>query len=128
MEKHPLGQLIHGKEHVVTILYVAIDKALAVISQRNGRWEVDLHLVGSQPQCLAVDPLHQEQVCCGTFDQGLWQSANSGASWKHVGEGIAYEQMMSVAVSEAEQVGGSGVVYAGTEPSAIFRSEDRGNS
>ena len=35
---------------------------------------------------------------------------------------------MSVAVSEAEQVNGHGVVYAGTEPSAIFRSEDRGDS
>src|SRR5258708_29442276 len=36
--------------------------------------------------------------------------------------------MMSVAVSAVEQVDGSGVVYAGTEPSAIFRSEDQGNS
>ena len=35
---------------------------------------------------------------------------------------------MSVAVNQAEQVNGYGVVYAGTEPSAIFRSEDRGNS
>ncbi len=112
----------------MTILYVAIDKALAVISQHNSRWGVDLHLVGSQPQCLAVDPLHQEQVYCGTFDQGLWHSADAGASWKHVGEGIAYEQVMSVAVSAVEQVDGSGVVYAGTEPSAIFRSEDQGNS
>ena len=44
----------------MTILYVAIEKALAVVSQRNGEWEVDLHLLGSQPQCLAVDPLHHE--------------------------------------------------------------------
>jgi len=123
-----LGHLIYGKEHIVTILYVAIDRALAVVSQRNGGWGVDLHLVGSQPQCLAVDPLHQEQVYCGTFDQGLWRSADAGASWEPAGEGIAHEQVMSVAVSAAEQVRGSGVVYAGTEPSAIFRSEDQGHS
>src|SRR5947209_19492614 len=112
----------------MTILYVAIDKAVAVVRQRNGSWGVDLHLVGSQPQCLAVDSLHQELVYCGTFDQGLWQSADAGASWEPAGEGIANEQVMSVAVSAAEQVGGSGVVYAGTEPSAIFRSEDQGKS
>lgn len=112
----------------MTILYVAIDRALAVVSQRNGGWDVDLHLVGSQPQCLAVDPLHQEQVYCGTFDQGLWRSTDAGASWEPAGEGIAHKQVMSVAVSAAEQVSDSGVIYAGTEPSAIFRSEDQGHS
>src|SRR5260221_6947022 len=124
----PTPHFFYGKEHIVTILYVAIDRALAVVSQRNGGWGVDLHLVGSQPQCLAVDPLHQEQVYCGTFDQGLWRSADAGASWEPAGAGIAHEQVMSVAVSAAEQVRGSGVVYAGTEPSAIFRSEDQGHS
>ena len=112
----------------MTILYVAIDKAVAVVRQRNGGWGVNLHLAGSQPQCLAVDPLHQEHIYCGTFDQGLWRSNDAGASWEPASEGIAHEQVMSVAVSAAEQVGGSGVVYAGTEPSAIFRSEDQGKS
>jgi hypothetical protein len=35
---------------------------------------------------------------------------------------------MSVAVSGLERVGGYGVVYAGTEPTALFRSEDGGDS
>ncbi len=97
----------------MTILYVAIDRALAVVSQRNGGWGVDLHLLGSQPQCLAVDPLHQEQVYCGTFDQGLWHSTDAGASWKPVGEGIAYEKVMSVAAKRNLSLGGSGEVVAG---------------
>ena len=109
-------------------LYVAIDNALAVVSQRTNGWEVDLKLIGTDPLCLAIDPLHQEQIYCGTFDQGLWRSSDAGASWEHVGEGITREKVMSVAVSPLEQVGGYGVVYAGTEPSAIFRSEDRGNT
>ena len=112
----------------MTTLYVAIDKALAVIHQRNGEWNVDLHLTDSQPQCVAVDPSHQEQVYCGTFDKGLWQSSDAGASWQPVGEGIAHQQVMSVAVSTLEQVAGKGVVYAGTEPSAMYRSEDGGKS
>lgn len=109
-------------------LYVAIDNALAVVSQRTNGWEVDLKLISTDPVCLAIDPLRHEQVYCGTFDQGLWRSSDAGASWEHVGEGITYEKVMSVAVSPLEQVGGFSVVYAGTEPSAIFRSEDRGNT
>lgn len=112
----------------MSILYVAIEKALAVIRQHNGEWGVDLHLTGSQPQCVAVDPSHHEHVYCGTFDQGLWQSSDSGNSWQHVGEGITHQQIMSVAVSATEQVRGYGVVYAGTEPSAIYRSEKQGKS
>ncbi len=112
----------------MTKLYIAIDEALAVASKHNDTWEVNLQLTGSQPQCLAADPLHLEQVYCGTFDQGLWRSSNAGVSWKHVGEGIAHEKVMSVAVSATERMNDSGVVYVGTEPSAIFRSDDRGDT
>lgn len=109
-------------------LYIATDKALVVISQQKNEWKADTHLVNSQPQCVAVDPLHPEQVYCGTFDQGLWWSGNAGASWEHTSDGIGYKKVLSVTVSAQEQTGGYGVVYAGTEPSALFRSEDRGNT
>ncbi|HEX7737777.1 MAG TPA: glycosyl hydrolase [Ktedonobacteraceae bacterium] len=109
-------------------LYIAFETALAVVHQRDQRWEAHFHLARSQPQCLAVDPLHPHNVYCGTFDQGLWCSSDAGANWKHAGEGIASAQVMAVAVSPLEQASGSGVVYAGTEPTALYRSEDRGVS
>lgn len=112
----------------MTTLYIALDKALAIAAQHNGGWKVDFHLLESQPQCLAVDPLHPQYVYCGTFDQGLWQSTDAGATWKRVGAGITSEKVMSVAVSALDQANGAGIVYAGTEPSAIFRSEDHGQS
>src|SRR5712691_10429707 len=108
----------------MTKLYIAIDEALAVVSRRNGEWMADLRLVGSQPQCVAVDPLRPQQVYCGTFDQGLWGSNDAGDSWEHAGEGITNKQVMAVAVSAMESAGDSGVVYAGTEPTALFRAED----
>lgn len=112
----------------MTKLYIAIDEALAVVSQRDGEWVADLHLEGSQPQCVAVDPLEPQQVYCGTFDQGLWRSNDAGDTWEHAGEGITHKQVMAVAVSATETVGDSGVVYAGTEPTALFRSEDGGDT
>src|ERR1700747_1907117 len=99
-------------------LYVAIDNGTAVIRSRNGEWKADLRLVGHHPMCIAVDPFHQEQVYCGTFDDGLWYSPDAGTSGKHVGDGIDHEAVMSLAVSETKQVNGFGVVYAGTQPSA----------
>ncbi|HTK11206.1 MAG TPA: glycosyl hydrolase [Ktedonobacteraceae bacterium] len=112
----------------MTILYTAFDQALAIARQHNGGWEVSLHLTDTQPACLAIDPLHPEHVFCGTNDQGLWQSSNGGQSWTHTGEGITSTQVTEVAVSELEQANGTGVVYAGTERSALFRSEDQGKS
>lgn len=112
----------------MTTLYVALENTLAIAKQRDSQWEVHFHLQGKQPQCLAVDPAHSRYVYCGTFDQGLWQSVDAGASWEHAGEGILSEKVMSLAVSALDQANGARVVYAGTEPSAIFRSEDQGKS
>lgn len=109
-------------------LYIAFDTVLAVARQRERRWEADFHLASSQPQCLAVDPLHPQYVYCGTFDQGLWCSSDAGVTWRHAGDGVASEKVMAVAVSSLEQANGSGVVFAGTEPTALYRSEDQGQS
>jgi hypothetical protein len=58
----------------------------------------------------------------------LWRSVDAGTTWQRVGEGIASPQLTAVAVSRAERVGDHGAVYAGTEPSHLFRSTDGGES
>lgn len=112
----------------MTTLYIALEKTLAVVHQRAGQWGVDLHLEGSQPQCLAIDPFQPQSLYCGTFDQGVWLSSDAGKTWKPAGKGISSEKVMSIAVSAVDQANGAGIVYAGTEPSAVFRSQDQGNS
>lgn len=112
----------------MTRIYVAMEDELLVVDRNNGRWHADQRLTGSSPQCVSVDLLRPERVYCGTFDGGLWRSADAGASWEPVGEGIAQEIVMAVAVSPVERAGDHGVVYAGTEPSALYRSEDGGKS
>ncbi|HEY6540709.1 MAG TPA: glycosyl hydrolase [Ktedonobacteraceae bacterium] len=109
-------------------LYIATDEAVAVVRQHNGEWIAGVQMVGSHPQCLAIDSLHPQQVYCGTFDRGLWRSQDAGETWEQVGPGIEHESVTAVAVSTTERAGHSAVVYAGTEPSTLYRSEDGGNT
>lgn len=112
----------------MTTLYLAAGNALAVVRERNGRWQGEIKLDGAPTQCVAVDPQRSERVYCGTFGRGLWRSRDAGVTWEAVGPGITSNEVMAVAVSSLERVNGEGVVWAGTEPSALFRSEDGGSS
>ncbi|MDQ3855028.1 MAG: hypothetical protein M3281_01370, partial [Chloroflexota bacterium] len=111
-------------------IYLATDDGVAVLRQ-DGSYEalkVELQLRGLDAYCLAADPEFPERVYCGTFGAGLWRTPDGGKTWSRAGEGVPYAEVMSVAVSPLERVDGHGVVWAGTEPSAVYRSEDGGDS
>jgi photosystem II stability/assembly factor-like uncharacterized protein len=112
----------------MTTLYVTLEQALAVVRRKPGTWQVDLQPAVDTPHCLAVDPSHPERVYCGTFGGGIWRSLDAGRSWYHLDQGLSQSQITAMAVSPVEQVNGLGVVYAGSEPSALFRSEDGGDT
>jgi BNR/Asp-box repeat protein len=112
----------------MTKLYFAIEEALVVLAVEGDRARCDLHLHDENIGCVAVDPLNQRIVYCGTFGSGLWYSDDAGESWRPVGKGIRHSKVQSVSVSRSECVRDRGVVYVGTEPSAIFRSEDTGGT
>jgi hypothetical protein len=119
-------------------MYLAMERELLVVrEQQGGTWQTESHLVGMQPTCLAADPLHPERIYCGTFGRGLWRSRDAGESWHPIGdagttmgtwseEGIHHAKVTAVAVSPTDHADGYGLVYAGTEPTALFRSEDGG--
>ncbi len=109
-------------------LYVAAGNALAVLRRQNGSWQSEIKLAGFPTQCVATDPLRPERVYCGTFGRGLWFSDDAGATWKPVGAGIGPAEVMAIAVSPLERSRGLGVVWAGTEPSRLYRSEDGGQT
>ncbi len=110
----------------MTSIFAALSDSLLSLQGQPGHWQVQRALEGLPTQCLAADPLRPERLYCGTFGQGLWVSADAGRSWHPAGEGIKSPQIMAVAVSKTERAGAWGVVYAGTEPSALYRSEDGG--
>lgn len=86
--------------------------------------EVVLDGVGGR--CIAADPHDPSRIYVGTFDHGVYASADAGRTWRGGGEGLAERRVLSMAVSPSHREDGVSVVYAGTEPSNLYRSEDGG--
>src|SRR5947208_2632836 len=107
---------------------VVVTRAALLIARRASTWTVDEHLAGLSPGCVAVDLSSPAQVYCGTARAGLFRSRDSGRNWDPVGRSIDHLMVTAVDVGHAEQADGFGVVYAGTEPSAVFRSDNGGDS
>src|ERR1700719_440655 len=107
---------------------VVVTRAAVLIARRASTWTVDEHLAGLSPGCVAVDLSSPSHVYCGTARDGLFRSRDSGRNWEPVGRGIDHLMVTAVDVGHAEQADGFGVVYAGTEPSAVFRSDNGGDS
>src|SRR5436309_15883120 len=101
---------------------VATDQAL-LIARRASQWSVEEHLRGHSPECVAVDPINPSRVYCGTWGHGVWRSNDAGGKWEPVGAGIAHPEITAVAVNPLERRRRFGEVYAGTEPSAVLRSD-----
>lgn len=57
----------------------------------------------------------------------MWVSDDSGSSWRPL-RALTARQVTAVAVSPTERHNGFGVVYAGTEPSAVLWSDDGGST
>ncbi len=112
----------------MTQIYLAFEGGLALLRQAETHWVATLALLNKQCQCLAVDPHRPQRVYCGTFDDGLWYSDDAGVSWQPVETALPHAAVMAVAVSPLEEENGIGVVWAGTEPSALFRSADGGQT
>ncbi len=120
-------------------LFLCMERELVVVKERYGNYEAAYHLQNMQPTCIAVDPFQKNRVYCGTFGRGLWLSDDSGDSWRPIGDsyryfdfpkedGILHSSITSITISTNEQVNGYGAVYVGTEPSALFRSENGGET
>jgi len=88
--------------------------------------KLEFVLEGSRARCIAVDPRDPRRVYVGTMDNGLWFSADGGASWRQAGPSIDEPRVLSVSVSQSDRRSGVSVVYAGTEPSNLYRSADGG--
>jgi hypothetical protein len=120
------GTTTQRLEGRVTTIYLATAHGLGIVRSRDEGWEGTVKLEGKHLTSVAADPFQPGRLYCGSFGQGLWRSDDAGESWEPVGTGIAHDEVMAVTVSPTENGNGFGVVWAGTEPSELFRSEDGG--
>ena len=102
-------------------LWAATGSSIARIDERDGAWDVTVSLAGTGAQCLAVDPSDPDTAFAGLREHGLRRTRDAGETWEDVG--LPEPGVFSVAVSAAD-----GAVYAGCEPSRLFRSDDGGDS
>jgi photosystem II stability/assembly factor-like uncharacterized protein len=102
-------------------LYAATGDAVARLDETVGGWSIGLSLSGSGTQCIALDPADPDTVYAGLREGGVRRTRDGGRTW--VDCGLPAPDVFSMAVSPVD-----GAVYAGTEPSALFRSDDRGET
>jgi photosystem II stability/assembly factor-like uncharacterized protein len=114
----------------MTTILVGMNNSVLLIESTKSGWKIHKSLVGTHPQGIAFDHLNSNRAYCGTFGEGLWSTDDCGQSWNRLGKGsISNQNMTSVSVSRLEKGSeGFNVVYAGTEPSEFYRSEDGGHS
>ena len=104
-----------------TRLYAATGDGIARLDEERGEWRLESSLGGSGAQCLAVDPHDPDTLYAGLRERGVRRTNDGGRNW--VDCALPEPGVFSLAVSAAD-----GAVYAGTEPSRLFRSDDRGES
>src|SRR5919108_276159 len=100
-------------------LYAATGDAIARLEERGSDWDVEVSLRGSGAQCLAVNPKESDTVFAGLRTGGVQKTTDGGRTWNDCA--LPQPGVFSLAVGSQD-----GAVYAGTEPSALFRSDDGG--
>lgn len=102
-------------------IYLAMDDELLVVRGGDGRRETRTELVDRGPRCLAVDPERPERVWCGGLS-GVWRTDDAGARWRPAGASLERTSVSAIAA------GADGLLFAGADPSALFRSDDGGDT
>ena len=109
-----------------SIIYVGLhDGVCSVSSDDEGKtWE--LGPVTSLPHAaarLAVSPVDGKRAWLAAYEAGVYRTDDGGRTWSHVGS-YPTDYAHSVLADSADP----DAVYAGSEPAALFRSEDSGGS
>ena len=117
----------------MTLVYVAMEDALLVAGGEGDDWVASTALSGHDLECVAASPAAPHRVFVGTFSSGLFRSTDGGETFEQVietvwdaasGHSLAGDPVTAVTVSPHDP----GVVWVGTEPSALYRSIDAGES
>jgi photosystem II stability/assembly factor-like uncharacterized protein len=112
---------------MVTLMIGMQDSLLVIESSNN--YKIHECLKGTDPQIIAFDPKRPSRAYCGTFGDGLLKTDDSGQTWNRIGkDAISSQNITSASVSHLTRENSFNRVYVGTEPSALYTSNDGGDS
>ena len=123
----PNGQMRYAAATPPTMLFVATAKGVAILERvtPSAAWKLrGTALEGHHASTMAVLPDYSG-LFVGTHGHGIYFSADLGRNWEKRDTGVAFPDIYTIAAIER---GGRTIVYAGTEPAALFRSLDNGKS
>lgn len=102
-------------------------KSFFLLKEEQSQWKLSEQAVDQEFVSCAYDQ-KAKRMYAGSFDAGLWVSENEGRSWRGLAEERLPKRIMSLAVSPHDEGEDFQVLYVGSEPSALYRSKDGGNS
>ena len=112
----------------MTTLMIGMEDLVLILESTNKGWKGQESLKETNPQSVAFDPLNRDRAYCGTFGSGLWKTDDGGQTWSNIGKDvITSPNIMSVAVSPVNSGNKFNKVYAGTDPTALYISNDGGD-
>lgn len=123
----PNGQNVNTGAAPPNRLLVATLRGISVLERdRPGaRWaDRGLRLEGHHCSSLMIEP-RRGGVFAGMHSGGLHFSPDGGETWEKRSDGITIEHVFSLGYAHKHD---DVVLYAGTEPASIFRSDDYGRS
>lgn len=103
----------------MTTIYLATSGGVSVVRGTGQAWSGLTQLKDQPVECVLVDPRDANVAYCGTFGSGLYQTTDAGLNWSPCA-GLASRNVSALAMNA------TGSLFAGTEPSEVYRSGDGG--
>jgi len=103
------------------LLVVGTADGVRIVRERAGCWNVDESYLAGAPVSVMV-PEDAGSHLVATDDRGLYRLDRTGGKTLRLGEGVLPDRIYALALAP------SGRIFVGTDPAAIFISDDRGVS
>jgi len=101
-----------------TTVYAVLDDRVLVVRGDGDDWTASEHLVGHDFECVAASDERPQRAFVGTVESGIQRTTDGGETWDRVAPNVD-DRVTALAVSPHDDT-----VWAGTEPSAVYRSTD----
>jgi len=104
-------------------LFVGTLDGIFKILRANRGWKLESRsLEGSEVNAIRIHPKNSS-VYAGVRGGGLYHSED-GNTWRKLGEGVLSEKVRAVSLDPSNR----GIIYVGTEPPALWKSDDDGQT